>query len=91
MFETTPPLFYLCYIFKKSLAEIKEALQIHPHPNAHSFPVIQRNIEFLLSQGFSHDDIFQDLPIILYSMYVVTILQTSLTHNTRHKNYAPID
>lgn len=74
MFDATPPLFYLCYIFDKSLAEIKDALQIHPHPNAYSFPVVQRNIKFLLSQGFTRDDIFQYLPIILYSMYVVTIL-----------------
>ncbi|XP_055306983.1 uncharacterized protein LOC129571238 [Sitodiplosis mosellana] len=66
--KNRPLLFYLCKVFNKSKDEINEALQIHPHSSMFSFPVVHENIEYLLNKGFTHDDIFQDLPIILYSI-----------------------
>lgn len=66
--RSTPSLFYLCDVFKKTEDEVKNALQIHPHSKRYSFPVIYQNIEYLLSQGFTHEDIFNDLHIILYSV-----------------------
>lgn len=66
---SNPSLFYLCLTFNKSKDEIRDALQNHPHSNVPlPFTVIHENIEYLLREGFTRDDIFQDLQIILYSL-----------------------
>lgn len=60
--------FYLANEFGKTVDEIKNALQTHPHSKQFSFTILHNNIEYLLSQGFEHEDIFNYLHIILYSL-----------------------
>lgn len=66
--KSNPSLFYLCHVFKKTKEEIKDAMSVHHLVRDYPFAVIHNNINYLLDQGFTHDDIFNDLIIILYSM-----------------------
>lgn len=66
--KSSPPIFYLCSVFKKTEDEIKNALQEHPHSKRFSFPIVYGNIEYLLNENFTYDDIFEHLQIILYSL-----------------------
>lgn len=66
--RSNPPFFYLCSVFKKTEDEITDALQHHPHAKNLSFPIVYKNIEYLLNENFMYDDIYEHLQIVLYSL-----------------------
>lgn len=55
-------------MFKKTENEIQNKLQHHPHGIIISFPIVYENIEYLLKENFTYDDIYEHLQIILYSL-----------------------
>lgn len=59
---------YLCCEFNKTEQEIRDALRSHPKGSDYKFRAVQVNIEFLLSRGFTREDIFKDMHIILYPL-----------------------
>lgn len=66
--KSNPPIFYLCSVFKKTEDEITSALQHHPHEKTLSFPIVYENVEYLLNENFTYDDIYEYLQIVLYSL-----------------------
>lgn len=59
---------YFRSIFNVTENEARKAISSHPQWNKVSLPIIHENIEFLLNHGFTHDDIFRDIYVVLYSL-----------------------
>ncbi|XP_031626042.1 uncharacterized protein LOC116342527 isoform X2 [Contarinia nasturtii] len=68
MKRNNPAIFYLSDELGKEVDDIQKALRVHPHWNSSTYRTVSANLKYLLCQGFTREDIFNDLPIVLYSL-----------------------
>lgn len=59
---------YLAHVLDKTIYDIRNALESHPQSKRITFSVAYKAVDFLLNRGFSTDDIFNDIHIVMYSM-----------------------
>lgn len=68
LFKKSQILPYLRFTFNVTEDEARKAISSHPQWNQINLDIIHKNIEYLLSIGFTHVDIFRDIHVVLYSL-----------------------
>ncbi|XP_076338971.1 mitochondrial transcription termination factor 5 [Tachypleus tridentatus] len=62
---------YLANQLNKTDVEIKQKLQVHPNMYRISLLNAKKVVQFLLNQGFTREQIWKGIPIVLYNISVV--------------------
>ncbi|XP_013772358.1 transcription termination factor 5, mitochondrial-like [Limulus polyphemus] len=62
---------YLAIQLNKSDVEVKQSLQVHPNMYRISLLNAKKVVQFLLGQGFTREQVWKGIPIVLYNVSVV--------------------